>query len=1045
MLSQVVTGCQVPSFAVSRKNGEYLVNKGHLQSSVVEGNVWIPLNIDTEFWSVWDNWLSGEVSNVRFKKHMDALVNAPSGRLGITTQIKGIHIDSPALIYSHDEVADLIPRHRKAKFEFHPADYLSSLGYEVTLERYEWGKTPKGLPIVHFMLYAHFALAESMMIVKNGYRDDFDTLMRANGNKPRFEMTRRLRAVTPGKRGESDHAILPWVMTINGVAYQVAVIWVDTGAMHGIAGYKDVCEAVGIKLEDKDNFTSEEKGRMLEMSIDRPEDFDAYSLGDLHPYDIYEKNAEQFGNIYKALGLTPKIPKPTIGATVRDLFLTALQDHLGADEETFKMVVKDLLEPISAGSLRMKSDRTSALLAKVVGGRCRNNRPTHTRLTASVICDLDISGCYGEGQRNQLYMVGKPEIIDYPADSKVNDYMNLKELMDGGRSKGWTGLRSELGSEGTWFGVVSTNEPLKLAQDFLSSWFLDGKSGVDLMVKFVGRMASDTELEAVDEFDEEKGTLKILNHEIHNAVITHEFLQWLDNVCSTQQRKELYEKLVVKSFVYYPESKRCSSFEDLLEVYKTWNGKNTVKRKGKGRCAYNTFEDGECHAWYGVNIGELLIDDLIANRKLYPKKTPLNTLFKLCINTLYGDMTSKFFTSANVVVGNNITARARALAWYMEKGLFGFQTITDGCAFDLNKVVNPKDGRRLTATEFVNLYRRIKDANASLTPIGSHATLGSIGKVEHIELVWVDIEGKLQAKLILHGQNGGVNEYLGNDAFDWINKVSMEHLQMLFPDIDVLHKDSTSLKPFKNPDGKAGKDYKPRKGQFEFEAKDFYTDGAFHGTANYCLSNPNGETIKFRAYETKKYHESVEMNGKGLQITGRYGSNNNPAKDFIRQLTRDPSAVKRQAVFVKQSILKVSDYKNRAATYSQKGIYPGDTYHKSGLLREFSLSQFTFKTLEQYQGWNKAIFRRKDKYGQSIEAFFTNPDGTLDYQSMVEAVDKMIDSDVSDPFKELDRHDNAFKRLEINHPHWATLQIVRQKLGGVETELELDWTESIAD
>ncbi|MEO0968266.1 MAG: hypothetical protein AAFX80_07980, partial [Cyanobacteria bacterium J06639_18] len=56
---------------------------------------------------------------------------------------------------------------------------------------------------------------------------------------------------------------------------------------------------------------------------------------------------------------------------------------------------------------------------------------------------------------------------------------------------------------------------------------------------------------------------------------------------------------------------------------------------------------------------------------------------------MYGDMVSKYFMTSNPVVGNNITARARCLAWFMEKGLHGWQSITDGCAFELNGVLYP--------------------------------------------------------------------------------------------------------------------------------------------------------------------------------------------------------------------------------------------------------------------------------------------------------------------------------------------------------------------
>ena len=42
--------------------------------------------------------------------------------------------------------------------------------------------------------------------------------------------------------------------------------------------------------------------------------------------------------------------------------------------------------------------------------------------------DIDISGCYGEGQRNQDYFVGNPEIYDFKV-SKNDEYLTLRQWL----------------------------------------------------------------------------------------------------------------------------------------------------------------------------------------------------------------------------------------------------------------------------------------------------------------------------------------------------------------------------------------------------------------------------------------------------------------------------------------------------------------------------------------------------------------------------------------------------------------------------------------
>jgi hypothetical protein len=222
----ILTSSKPSIFGLPRKTGVYLYSPWELGTVPIKGNISVPLVIDTEFVSTPVHWKSGK----------------PQSRLPITTQVKGIY-ETAGVIFSHPEVADRIDRHPVLKHGFDPVDYLEYLGYQVTLERPE--KMPSDLPVAEFVLYAHFALAEAMIITKGTYRDDFNLLMAEKSSKrPRFEMTRRLRAVTPGNRGESDSVALPWVLTIDGTQYGVSVAWMDTGALHGQASYKVIWRSI---------------------------------------------------------------------------------------------------------------------------------------------------------------------------------------------------------------------------------------------------------------------------------------------------------------------------------------------------------------------------------------------------------------------------------------------------------------------------------------------------------------------------------------------------------------------------------------------------------------------------------------------------------------------------------------------------------------------------------------------------------------------------------------------------------------------------------
>lgn len=1062
--------CQYKIFSPIIPTNQWYVDREQMTDNVTSTyhSVTIPMVIDTEF-----------TENNGKREYQQ------KSRLGLTTQICGIGADTPRSIFAHTERVNAgrimagVKSLPMVESDFHPVDYLNSLGLEVEI----WEGTESELaeiPKCFIVLYGHFLTAEINMIASRTVKEKIKALQRSQGEE-QIASGRRAYCQTIIDGQKLDWVSLKHIISINSYCYELCLKLVDTGAIHGVASYKDFCSAVGWILQYKDNFTSEEKAKMLDMAIERFRDFENYALGDLEVYEALNSYYGQWKIVYMKLGLGDyfQCPKLTIGGTVKDLFEAALAKTLEIDalddenkpvwKEELNLVVEQFIKPASANDLRQFSTHTRALLAKVEGGRCRNNRPTDIfarrkikgKYDAGLICDIDISGCYGEGQRNQSYFLGIPEIFDYKA-TKNNDYITLRDWLKAydvdveklikavnekdsiawNNPDNWGELIS-----GAWQARFNTIN-LKYAQDYFASWFTETVDRVDLLAKSIRNMKSDTEMVSTDwvDFDEECGSLKIFNHEIWNAVLTHDGLQWILAICSPRQRNELLDKIQILASAVYPRSQRINgdspkeSLETLKTTYDNWEGRNTTERvkvNGRSKIVMN-FD--ECHTWFDINLGDLLVNNLLIERKksqkVYGKKSPLDILFKLCVNTLYGDMVSKYFITSNPVVGNNITARARCLAWFMEKGLHGWESITDGCAFELNGVVF--EAQDNINGEAVNLHRldsKLKRKKIKRSPLTN---------AQEILGYWED--GKLT--LVVDGIEI-------NNPFDWIEKNAMQHLQNLFPLVDVLHNESTSIKI----DDDLNVTFKPRLGQFGFETKDVYWCGAFHGSANYLLANPNGTIIKARGYEVKKPHSAVdgETVAEGDEVvfmkSERYGSKNNPAKDLMNQLLENPESVKRQLPAIKSGILKISDYKNLADKYDKLGIEPGDGILRTFLLQEFSLFQFTFQTYKQYMMWEKIISHLKNTDRQSLEGFFLNDDGTLDFIKLCNWVDEQIAEGIDKPFDLLsdpNRHDRrAEKRakqaqkigkgngtgkgkkqkiVSLSHPHLETFNALRNQL-----------------
>lgn len=1063
---EILIECKYPIFSPFLHTNQWLINRDEMRNTVTtkDGSITIPLVIDTEF------------TNKKSKEYQQ------NSRLGLTTQVKSIHKDDKGIILTHTpqvnagrEMAGLKP-FPMIKSDFDVVDYLNYIGLDC--EVFESVESDlSNLNKCFIVLYGHFLTAEINMICNGSVKEKIKNLQReTNEQLPNIDNGRRAFCKQTIDGYQLDWVSLKHIISINGYEYELCLKLVDTGAVHGVASYKDFCDSVGWKLQYKDNFTSDEKSDMLRMAIERPTHFAQYALGDLEVYEALENYHKQWQLVYEKLGLSEyyQTPKLTIGGTVKDLFESALAANLGIvnDDENDKTwqdllteIINEHIKPSSANDLRQFSTFTRALLSKVEGGRCRNNRPIDIFVKRKIkngydvnlICDIDISGCYGEGQRNQDYYIGNPEILDYK-HSKNNEYITLREwlkqynvnvnklietvknkdLQQWQNSDNWGELMP-----GAWYARISTKSQLKYSQDYFASWFTESGYKTDVMAKFIKSMKSDTELTTTDwvNFNEETGNLKIFNNEIHNGVLTHDGLQWILAIASSRQRNELLDNIQILASSLYLKSEKidCENSIDGLQklrnINSKWSGKNTTNRikiDGKSTIVMN-FQ--ECHSWFSINLGDLLINNLLIERKKaqkqYGKKSPLDTLFKLCVNTLYGDMVSKYFVSSNPVVGNNITARARALAWYMEKGLNGWQSITDGCAFELNNVLT--SNRDKLDGETTNLHR--KDSKLNRWKIKKSG-------LNNVEYLMIDNE-------IFINQNDNLTSIGKGSDNTYINTVAMNHLQNEFSLVDVLHKQTNAIKVNDDLSVK----YQDRLGQFSFETKDTYWSGAFHGTANYILCNAQNTVIKARGYELKKPHQSIESEliddcDEIRFYNERYGKENNPAKDFLNQLLENPENIERQNPAIKSAILKISDYKNLSCKYDYLGIEPGDNVLKAFLMQEFSITQFTFKNYEQYMNWKKIIEHLKDTDKQSLEGFFLNSDGTLNFINLALWVDEKINDGIDKPFDKLDKHRNKSrtskrtenpvtdgkgkgkkqKNVSLSHPNLESFKAVKEKL-----------------
>jgi len=947
-------------------------------------SAYLPIEIDTEFYHLdYDINQAGQ-----FKRVQKTLTN----------QLRAIAVDKAA-IFAHPDIAD-IAHHPVFTSGFSVVDYLQALGHNASLRRVNSPIGRSEYPALMIHLYSFFTVAELFRIFTGEFLDDIKHITLHPG-KQSIDQGRRTIASNTLHKGYSPWIELPWILTLNDHEYRVCISLFDTCAVHGNSSYKNFCINSGLKLDYKDLFTDAEKADMRRMYIERPIAFDLYCTGDLWNYKALLMNAENFKLIYKSLGLEDyfTLPRLTIGATVANIIeasiLKMFAHHSYIETGyTKSAIIKEFCSYSTASWLKKKTTTTACYNSKVDGGRCRNNRPTDVRING-VICDTDISGCYGEGLRAQLYPLGKPVVLEYPIDSPLNDYKTLRQFLKK--------YSKEL-VPGLWQARVSTREEylLKYPQNFIVSW---------IPPKDISKMITDSEAPGAEEWwnEDNVGLTKIFTNQVHLGLIQHDFIQWLDEIATSRQRKELLDNLMVVTALFYPASERVNDVGELVKYHQTHAGKNTATIKTQKRKTTEIMTRQECHAWYGINVGEMLVNHLLVERKKHPKESPLNILYKLCINTAYGDFVSQFFKISNVCVGNNITARARALAWYMEKGLHGFQTITDGCAFDLNKVVYPKNERKVTGESTINLYANNDVKNYPRQPLGN---------VDYIVLNPVQLfneqkqKDKLKGCLVLYKDSQSTFLSL-KETQKWLDTKVAEHLRNLFPNVDVLHQLTKDV--YGNE----------RIGQFEFEAKGIYNSAAFHGTANYILSIENENKVRMRSY-TPKEHTSFELAADDLQALRE---DYHPSNEFLAMLQENPQRVKRSEVYINTRILKIRDWRRNYTSWQYSQAFPGCTVENAALLRELSLSQFTFKTHEQYKTWSKEADTLRSHYGQSYEMFFVDDEGYLDYQRLINEVDAAIRTGKMCFLDGVDKRKAHTYRNYQGHPQLPALEVAQFQLG----------------
>ena len=625
----------------------------------------------------------------------------------------------------------------------------------------------------------------------------------------------------------------------------------DVSAMQGSKGLSTYLGNVGMSTDDKNEYQKFEKSRMDLRLLENPSRFLRYIRSDVNLHTLKVKTIDFYNQIAELIGVEPredwgmstgKITANMISdwlanqvdLPVEDLFFDSKNELTNKDTgKPAKKALYNYYRLANPEAIREMShlvgNKKLLYLGMTDGGRCVKERVLLDHIKG-VLVDIDIMSCYASGLLNQLFPIGNPKIIHTP--------MNYGE---------WEKRYSKNLVPGLWVARVSWKDaPFK--QDLLISKEEKHFTAWDFYQQQYG-------VNGADDKDYDASMYLMLN-DINQAAYTHDQMQVIHKYSSNQELGWIRENGVIESFAFYPKDEEIDTLDESLLAIKS------IDEYRKGGFEYDT-------GWKRVNLEEVM--GILINRRQAHKglmkhyedisefksvnyenleklpnalKTFWNELdeltnkietnnysynyteedksyhssiqefLKLIGNTVYGCIASAFFGGngtglSNYIVGNNITARARTLAWCMAKGFHSLMSITDGGVFDANKVLSY---RRKSLDIFANVaFEYFNDVS----------------------------ENKVVDIVPLYGSEIPFDASMSNillDKNNHVEKLGWEHLKNIFGELDIFTLD-----------------------QFSFEVKKVYTECTLRNKSDYILNNEftNKQTIRIRG--VKKDDNSDEM------------------------------------------------------------------------------------------------------------------------------------------------------------------------------------------
>ena len=573
-------------------------------------------------------------------------------------------------------------------------------------------------------------------------------------------------------------------------------------------------------------------------------------------------------------------------------------------------------------------------------------------------------------------------------------------------------------------------------QDYFPSWIRADMTGtlepyeiVSRMLKVVKQYNTSNEMDVNISLDGDKYLTKYFMKSCVNSPLTLPALDYIFNMMSESERDQWLDQAIVTGGFYYLNADRCSMNEAIRSFVLNDEEKDTHEVSKGGTDTVAT--SNRSYKFFGKTMGDILVTDLMAKRKQYPKKTPMNVLFKLFCNTTYGDIVSKWFDFGNVVYGNAITALCRHEVYKYTKSCLAIQSITDGALCRIHEVLF-----RLTDEKF-NFYRATIDKKH----FGRYLKRGNLGGIAKLELVETS-EAEYRATFNHPDLTDTEIDALIGDAFEDYkylptfkfvyedgteeivsgytykkSTVSLngEEIEIVVPKLNYLEK----LNRLVEEHIRNQFPHSIYRDVFSIGIKDVYQEGTFTGMTDYHISSDwlKKAVKKKRSHEASRQHFIPWIDEEGDVNYIPRASTKDEIFGLIEQATKKSRGIKKghcepPEIFCKEQMVKIGAYANQlhldredqhefwtwsvdieGNKYRKNSLFPGASLVRVGVAKLATLSQFKFENMAQFHNWNVAYTKLCAVNLWGFESLYYEPKtGHVNYKKMVREMRKSIEA-----------------------------------------------------